>query len=305
MPRSRLTPASLGCIVLFILPFIATGGFTLYLGLTKQTKHGEDALAATLGGAAAVTLAGAALAAVLWSYRAQRIADGLREEYPDRPWRHEPRFDGHVVRAGSPGRVAAGWLCSIFLSLISAAIVTAIALDGGRPIVAMVVASVFVAIAVAALATTVYQTLRALKYGDPELHLSAMPLLPGTRLEGVVLVRHAIDAEANVALDVRCDEVIEHGSGRSRRLERKTLAKVSSTLARTELGSTLEGWTLIPVRIDVPAGPSRTMDTYPEIQWRLDVRASTPGVDFGESFDLPVYAVDAALVEKRPGPLPA
>lgn len=241
----------------------------------------------------------------------QRRRDRRAAEHPDRPWHHEGAWsDFRAPAEAGPGTIIGMWLAGAFMGLFISIFVVVLAGDPNAPFFAKAIIAFFALIPFGLLGGALYMTLRYLKYGRPVLHLTTVPVPLGGALEGAIEVRAAIDAREGVKLTLKCTQTTVTGSGKNRSTHTVSLHEESVVVPEHEVRSVRSGLgaaTLVPVRFaTVPADrPARSTEGNPTYAWKLEAHCETPGVDFGATFDLPVFACDPALVERRGAPMPS
>jgi hypothetical protein len=230
------------------------------------------------------------------SGRAVRFRKSAEKEHPERPWRADRRWaEGFEFGSRQGARAAGAWALAVLLGLFVGMFVYLVVIEHA-PLFARVIVGVFALAPLAMLAGAVYSTLRWLKYGSPRLVMAEMPAVPGRELRCAVLCRRHVRAESPYKLTLKCSRTTGSGKHSTTRTLHESTAEVTS-----DLGDRYGG-TAVPVELSVPEGlPSTSSEADGRIDWRLEVSAATPGVDFKVGFDLPVFDVeDENLIEKRP-----
>jgi len=220
---------------------------------------------------------------------------------PDRPWRAEGQWDAFTSRSGAVRTVIGSWAVGIFVTLFISIFFVALGSDPHAPFFAWCVVGFFGLVALGCLGWALYVTLRYLKYGDPQLVLTQLPIPLGGQFLGLLTVKRHLVADQGIDLVFKC--VKRHTTGSGKNSHTTTTDVYTQTQTVTEdMAQWEEQGSAIPVTFAVPADqPARTMDENPSYQWLLEAKASTPGIDFAASFDLPVYRVDdPGLIEERP-----
>lgn len=234
---------------------------------------------------------------------AQRRERRLRR-YPDRPWRVAGSWDDFMIHAHNLKTVIACWGIGIFLALFFSPAFIWWPLEKKLPFhvwFVFLVPTMFALFALWLIGKAVYLTLQYLKYGDPVLALSQLPVVPGTQFRATLLVKRHLVTEHGIRLTFKCVETTVTGSGKGQSTDSKDLHSATKIVTKDMVRPAGEG-SAVPVAFDVPTGlPDREPEDNPSYEWTLEVKAQTPGIDFAAEFDLPVYTVkDQALVEKRP-----
>lgn len=233
----------------------------------------------------------------------QRRRKALLADNPGRPWRAEIQWAHFEVAASSRTELVQIWSTGLAFSVLIGGLILSFTVNSRDPAVASVVFGLLSLVAVVFLAYGGYYTLRYLKYGNPELVLAQMPLVPGGSLTALLRIKKHLITEHGVECTLKCLSKRTTGSGKSRHTTVTPLHTQTITATRDLAKSELLG-SAIPVQFEIPAGqPVRDAGSNPVIEWVLEAKAATPGIDFAVKFaDLPVYAVDApSLIDHRPG----
>lgn len=218
---------------------------------------------------------------------------------PSAPWRSDARWRRFRVVAARPAGLLPGIGGLALIPLAGGfALPVLHARDAG--VVSRAALGALALTAPVLIALGAGPALRARKYGRPVLHLARLPLVPGSRIEGAIVVDGSAELRERVRLVLRCVRSGAADPGGT------TLAEVAIEVPPEDLLPLAPRGALVPVRIDVPPGlPDRTPAGDPRHAWTLEASAALVGFDFAAVFaDLPVYAVEPARVEARTEPMP-
>lgn len=276
-PKMR---AGLGCIALFMLPFLAAGLFTISVGFKEYSRGAATQqwlLPVVVGGAFTIFALGFAAMPLYAVRRSRADAAALQQ--------------GVIVdRSGASG-----------VSLLIFAIVwNAIAFPVGfffvpyshdAPLWAQAIAMIFPVIGVILLITAGYQLLRRHKYGASRLMLDHLPVATGTTFRGDIDTHLQEAPESGFGLRIMCVRRVTTGSGSHSSTREDVLwadeQTVSSSAAmRNPLG------TRIPFTFTIPedARPTDERNWNDCILWRIAVKAAMPGIDYAADFQFPVLS---------------
>ena len=152
----------------------------------------------------------------------------------------------------------------------------------------------FPLVGIGLLVAAVRGTLRNRKYGQSHFVLETNPGVIGRTLAGRVETSLQTVPEAGVDVRLSCIRRYETGTGKNRSTSHTTLWQDATTMSGADLGRGLKGLT-VPVVFEIPSNARACDDTNPrdQILWSLTVAASTPGVDYSDSFDVPVFDTGA------------
>ena len=218
----------------------------------------------------------------------RRAAAAQRRAFPMQPWHWDYDWDvrGSTDRGWEESRRAL--MFAVMASLILAPGNWAmIALDE-MPFWAKGVVVLFDFMVAYALWRAAYLALRTMKYGRPRLRATRFPLLPGATAE-LVLERHgALGTVDTLEVTLRCVqeryETRDSGSDRSQTVVSYEVWAETRTVTG-EPGRPLE------LRFDIPSHvPGCALSERPPRYWELHVTGQAPGIDYGGSFVVPIYA---------------
>jgi hypothetical protein len=144
----------------------------------------------------------------------------------------------------------------------------------------------------------VRETIRRRKFGRSLLELKTLPGVIGGRLEGAIHTNLSEAPSGGFQLVLACVNRITTGSGKNRSTREQMLWKEEVTLPQLSLGLGVTGLS-IPVGFSVPYECEPTSEENPNnrIVWRITASAEVPGVDFAESFEVPLFETDASSPE--------
>jgi hypothetical protein len=146
---------------------------------------------------------------------------------------------------------------------------------------------VFATAGVFLLGLAVYQLALALKYVPVVFEMSTFPGVLGGTVSGAFQVPPNVPSGAETTITLSCVRVSSGGKNTTRSCiwqdETRTHAPATGLLS-----------ILFTVPFDLPASTSPGESGTTRITWELRVAASVPGVDYGASFDIPVFATDAS-----------
>ena len=227
-----------------------------------------------------------------------RATAALRATHPDEPWLQNPHWASGTIPANSKAGALAMWIFAIIWNAISLPvgfIVPQEFADGNK---LALIGLLFPLVGVGLLMAAIVATLRWRKYGKMQLVLNPLPGVIGGTVRGAIQVPTVVQVEKHVELTLSCGKMVTTGSGKNRSTSRHVQWQGDRLVSPSELVRTHQ--TLIPVEFTVPASCSPT-DPDAKIDWKLDVRAQTPGLDLAAQFELPVFqtaASDMSITEE-------
>jgi hypothetical protein len=131
----------------------------------------------------------------------------------------------------------------------------------------------------------VHQFLRAHRFGRPIFEMASVPGIVGGQLAGVVRIPRRVNAPGGFRLRLLCVEWVQ-------RQEHKRVDHVIWQDERLVKNLLIEeNDTAIPVLFAIPFELPETSrpDTDRDFEWRLEVWANLPGIDYDAMFEVPVF----------------
>jgi len=286
--------ANSGCLTLFGVPFACAGLFAIWMGIRglQQPQPGTQhpAVAVFVGGI--FCLVGVLMiAAGLQARRKAAEFAGVKDMYPDQPWMWRSDWASGVARSSNLAATTNKWVFAALWNSICAVIgVVALPdlLRKREPWSLLLL--LFVVVGVLLLVDAIRQTVRRAEFGVGALDLRSLPYKAGGPLEGVIHARFRHLPEKGVHLRCTCVQRTTSGSGDNRSTTEHILWREETTVPPTALGQGGEGMT-IPVSFRLPPDQPQTYTEEPDNQilWVVQATAEVPGVDYDDSFEVPVF----------------
>jgi hypothetical protein len=287
-------------VILFLLPFCAIGIFTgtMAAGKIAEGDWKEGAFLAIF----ALAFGGAGfgmLVALLFGSRKVRRQEELKAMNPSAPWRWREDWAEGRVKSGSKPKLAGAWIFAFFWNIISlplAFLLPSEVIDKGN--YAALIGLLFPLIGLGILVYAVHASLEWQRYRETIFQMSSVPGVIGGTLGGSLLLNTELNPADGFGVTLSCVRRVTTGSGKSRSTSDITLWQEE----RKPVGPIPRGdapGCSVPVRFRVPFECKATDATDPDDQivWQLEARASVPGVDFHEVFDVPVFTTEQSSPE--------
>jgi hypothetical protein len=284
-PASGGPAATLGCMVLFLLPFAAVGVFAVVqASLAAQAGRWGQAGFLTIF---ALVFGGVGVGGIASLVRSRRrLAEGATREqrHPEAPWLWREDWASGQITDSSRLTMWGSWAFAVLWNLVSlpAAIVAVRAALGQGNRTALV-ALLFPGVGVGLTVWAVRATLRYRRFGVSRLELATLPAAVGHALEGTVRPPAGLRPPEGFRLVLSCLRRETSGSGRSR--------STTERLLWQDERRTMGGGAGIPVAFAIPADavPSDPRAGGDRVLWRLEVTGEVPGVDYAAAFEVPVF----------------
>jgi hypothetical protein len=312
----RSTAVAFGCLLLFSLPFAATGLFAAVQTVLKlaagdwRTAAFMSVFALVFGGAG-IGLA----AAALYGRREAQRRDLAAAQYPNEPWLWRQDWaSGRIEDAGRKGQYGL-WIFAAFWNLISfpSAILALreVYQKGNR---LALVALLFPVVGVGLIVAAVRATMRQRKFGLSSLELSTRPGVVGHGIAGTVRIASELLPADGFTATLTCVNLRTTGSGDDRSTNESIRWQEEQRVSgqRSAAGAGQGLVTAVSVRFRLPSDvlPTDEANRNDRIVWRLQVAAGMPGVDYTATFEVPVFRTAASAEpmgpeeEKLLGPVP-
>jgi hypothetical protein len=284
-------------MALFAVPFAGVGLFLAYQSIRQFLNGGG--IATLPMAAAALTFGGVGVGMIVAAGRTRNSfarLEARKAAAPGQPWLWRDDWASRRVQDTDRAQAGTLWAFALFWNLVSVpaawfGVQQALQTGDKAPWLVLL----FPAIGCILLAAAIYASLRASRYGRSELELAAVPAPIGRELVGTIHVGRGLDPDHGVQLELTSLRRVTSGSGKNRSTREEILWQDEQTIAR---GSRQYDGVSIPVRMAIPAGaePCDDSNALNRVLWRLVARATTPGVDYAATFEVPVFQTpDSAL----------
>lgn len=289
---AQISPAALrvtlGCAMLFFLPFLAGGiGLIVTSFGVAQRQGWSQAAVPLLGGLAFVAMPLLIGGIIVYTLRKALRESTRRVAKPDEPWLWRDDWANGYVEDHLAARSFFLLGFAIVWNTIVAVTILVIWRAGQvhfQP--AMLAIALFPLIGLGLLIAACYQLWRRHKYGRSRLRLNTVPIEPGVPFSGEVET-HVTDLPENgFVLELRC---LEHVTS-ARNSHESTLWSEKTTVPRGALTPSPSG-TRVPFTLTYgPDAIAAARSARGMLIWRLHVSADVPGVDYASEFALPVVS---------------
>lgn len=288
--------ATIGAVflTLFALPFVGIGVFAA-TELVRGLAGGATASDMTPLVATAFMLAfGGAGTGIIWavwhgaaSAKKEAVA---RAAHPSEPWLWRDDWAALQVRSSQrAGALFLGYFALLW-NAISLPALTAIPRELEQGNDAALVGLLFPIVGVAFAIWAMRRYIRSRKYRGTHVRLGAVPVRPGSLFEAALITHFGHGPPERVALRLTCVHRRVTRRGKNRTVTENVVWEDERELSGDDVSHDF-GEARVPVSFEIPAAaiPSTPGTGNDRILWRLDAKAETVGVDYAESFELPVF----------------
>ena len=301
---SRKVDLSIGCVLLFLLPFAGVGLFTAVMAVQRLAAgKWTEALflglfASTFGG---VGIGG--IAAAVAGRRTLQAQEALQARHPESPWLWRADWaSGHITDSSRSTMIGA-WLFAALWNLIgwpTGFLSARAALKEGKP--AALLGLLFPLAGVGLVVWAIQTTRRHRRYGVSRLELATVPGIIGRSLIGMVRAPSRIQTPQGFDVTLTCVRRATHGGGKQRSTSESILWQDVQRVRGQPFRAPARMETHVPVafRISRDAPSTDNSDSANRVVWRLQVSADVPGIDYESRFDVPVFRTPAS--DQPPSP---
>ena len=217
------------------------------------------------------------------------------QQNPDAPWLGDYEWNTTHSRDDGGGRAVKNFIVAGFIGVFTVPFAyVGFFEDGAWPFAIGAVVMALVCLGV--LWHAVYLVMRRLKYGGGRIEYDRFPLMLGSTLEARWTGTKPIGRYNRITFTLRCvEEQIEvRGSGKNRSKQYVRYQRWADTYEVEGPGEHRAGQS-IPLTFLPPGDlPTTELRRNPPRYWEVEIHADTPGVDFKQTYLVPVYATTAA-----------
>jgi hypothetical protein len=282
----------LGCIGLFMLPFIGAGISLLSLGI-RALQHGEaNAIAPLLAGFFFTAFSVSFFAIVFVAIRNTARAASLQASAPDQPWLWRPEWTARRIPDQRGNITAFLWIFAIFWNAVTIPVSFLLArewMKQANPL--LLLALMFPIVGLGLIIAAVYMGLRRLKFGVSVCTIETVPIRRGHTFRGEIEMRGDAVPDGGYRLRLLCVRRIVRRSGKSQSIDEQAIAQQEIRVSAASAMRSPTGGVRIPFSIAVPTDgkPCDIRNPRDQILWRLEAAAELRGIDYAASFELPVF----------------
>ena len=293
MPANQPSQGS-GCLILAGLPFAAAGLFFAVVSLHSfdDPKFKNPLIGVIVGSVFFLIGALIIVGAIAASRKARRLA-AIQSANPNQPW----MWNADWARGRAPGQSGGStpllWVMTVIWNAVSWVSVWAATQQAPRkapPFWVYLLLALFPAIGLVLVGAAIVQTMRLARYGRTAVQLQTLPAPLGRTFRGTIEAKLPYPLPHGINLTFSCLNRLTTQSGRDRTSTDYIRWQDRKSLGTEQVVAGPIG-TAIPVTFDVPRNLPPTNHTNPndQILWMLRAEADVPGVDFDETYEVPVF----------------
>jgi hypothetical protein len=289
-------------LVLFGLPFLGAGLFTIYgqLASSGNFRSGSPIFGVMFGAVFAL-IGGGLIYAAIGGYGRLKKQAAVEESNPLSPWLWRTDWASRRAESQNKKSEITYWVICVLCNLITLPLAAKIApkmVQTGDP--RLILPLGFCLFGLILLANAVRVTIRHRRFGNTYFEFNALPFSPGGRVGGRIHLRLETQAQHGIDLRLSCVRKIVTGSGKSRTTNQVVLWQADQNIPSGAVGPGPLG-RAIPVDFALPAESLVTDQDNPndQVLWLIHAQADVPGVDYSDDFELPVFRSAASAEPAR------
>ena len=282
-------------ISLFALPFAGFGIFA-FSRVIGQLIDGTDDGQIWLGLLFGVVFTGVGFGLIALAVYGRRFTErqqSVEAQFPGEPWKWRADWAAGRVKSNTRSSTIGAWVMAVLWNLVSSPLYWVIPHEAPRRGPVVLIGLIFPLVGIYLLVRAVRLSLELHEFGPTYFQMDSVPGVVGRELKGAIHVRFPHTPEHGIQVNLSCVNRIVTGSGNSSSTSENILWRGESRLTAGQLYAG-PAETVIPVSIHIPcdARPTEKFDARNRIFWLLEARADVPGVDYNDTFEVPVFHTD-------------
>jgi len=290
---SRVTnKANRAIYLVFGIPFTGVGILAILVAMYRYVTGTTDLTQTLLLIVFGLGFCIVGVGPILFLRSARKKAEAeaqMQAAHPDKPWMWREDWAVGHISSSNKFALAFVWGFAIVWNLISTPLLFVFR-NGSVDNRAALIMLLFPAIGVLLLLRAIRQSLVFRKFGVSDFVMASVPGVVGGKLQGSIYAAFDPQSERNAKLKLTCIHRTVTGTGDDRSVSELIQWQDERDLGPAEITPGPTGC-IVPVLFHIPSDVAETdirnMDNA--IQWKLDIRADVPGLDYRAQFDVPVF----------------
>ena len=213
-------------------------------------------------------------------------------QFPGEPWRWRDMWQNPTLVSQQKSKLWFSIGFAVFWNLISSPLLFVIpgeVTDKGNWLALVGLLFPIVGVGLIVYAIRTWQQWR--QFGQSTFEMTAIPAKLGGRLRGVLVSAGTLPQGPELVVTLSCINKVTRGSGKNRSTSEKIRWQDEQRLP-LPAGTSVAGLR-VPIEFILPTDERESdwADGDDVILWRLEANADIPGVDYGATFELPVFGV--------------
>ena len=280
-------------LALFGLPFLGMG---LAFMFQSASRGGTQGWMGAIFGLFFACIGLLLIAMAVAGVRIGKQQDAVRAANPDKPWLWRKDWAEGRANGRDPRANITAWVFTAFWDVMSVFLAFTVLpkLLKGEDLKA-ILAAVFPLAGIIITAFAIRGTLRIWRYGRTSFWCDSVPFSLGGRVKGFIHLKLPTSTPHGIDLRLSCKRHIVTGSGKNGSVSELVLWQEEKNIPAEAVMQGLQDAQL-PVEFALPADAYETDGLNPSdrVYWQLHARADVPGVDFSDTYELPVFRTQAS-----------
>jgi hypothetical protein len=292
-------------ISLFALPFAAFGLFALVTAIRKLLD-GDMGPQSWFLVPFALVFCGIGFGLIYASFFGARLLkqqQRAQAEHPTEPWLWRDDWAQGRIKGSTRSGMIGAWIMAVLWNLVSTPMLWILPQAAARKPIAYL-GLLFPLVGVLLLVRAIRMTLAYAEFGKTCFEMTPVPGVIGGELKGMIHTRLPHAPEHGIQLRLTCVNRVTSGSGDNQNTWEHILWRGEVNVAPGQFYPGPAGAS-IPVNFRVPwdAKSTDSTDSRNAILWKLEASADVPGVNYHDSFDVPVFRTAQTPAHPDPGNL--
>jgi hypothetical protein len=287
---NKTSRTGLIAVCIFALPFGGAGLAALTMGLRGLADGKPNAIVGVIVGSIFTLVAVGLVTATIFGMRKLQNISRLQGEHPSEPWMWREDWGQGRANSTTGASLITAWVFATFWNLIAWTTVILVPWQQFQRKPATLIALLFPIVGIGLLIWAVRVTLARYEFGNTFLELGTLPAPLGREFRGTIHTRFPGQLQGDLRVKLTCVNRYVTGSGNNRSTTEKILWREEQTIPASSIFPGPQG-TMIPVSFHVPLDQRPTDSSNPsnQIVWMIEADAAVPGVDYKDSFEVPVF----------------
>lgn len=287
---NKTSRTALIAVCIFALPFGGAGLAALTMGLRGLADGKPNAIVGVIVGSIFALVSVGLITATIFGVRKLQNISRLQAEHPQEPWQWREDWAQGRANSTTNSNLATAWIFATFWNLIAWTTVILVPWQQYERKPVTLIALIFPIAGIGLLIWAVRVALARYEFGKTFLELGTLPAPLGREFRGTIHTRFPQPLQGDLRVKLTCVNRYVTGSGNNRSTTEKILWRQEQTVPAASIFPGLQG-TMIPVSFHVPLDQRPTDSSNPsnQIVWVIEADAAVPGVDYKDSFEVPVF----------------
>jgi len=220
-------------------------------------------------------------------------------KYPDSPWMWKKKWENGKIQSYDINTLIISWVFTILWNGISSPLLFKLSEEIEKNKAALF-GLIFPLIGFLMLVWSIRATIRWKKFGRSVVELTKFPATTGGTLEGELIIPSEVNASSGFKVTLTCKRHIR--SSGSNNNSSTSMLWQKDIIVNGEVIRARKRYTTVPIYFDIPYECLGTeqVSNRENIYWDLTIDASTKGVDYNATFEVPVFKTEESNPDHVP-----